>query len=58
MKLSFSVQYWKNISWSDAVAAAIDARLCGIELYDVNGPMFAGKDSPHILNPEYKQFNG
>jgi phosphoglycerate dehydrogenase-like enzyme len=25
---------------------------------DIAADHFAGKDSPHILNPEYKQFNG
>ncbi len=50
MKLSFSIQYWKNLTWADAVAAAIDAKLCGLELWDVNGAMFAGKGSP--TNPE------
>ncbi len=50
MKLSFSLQYWKNLSWPEAVGAALDAHLAGVELYDVNGPMFAGKSSP--TNPE------
>ena len=50
MKLSFSVQYWKNLSWQECLSSAIDARLCGVELYDVRGDMFAGKDSP--TNPE------
>ena len=50
MKLSFSVQYWKDLSWSDCLAAAIDAKLGGVELYDISGAMFAGKDSP--TNPE------
>ena len=50
MKLSFSVQYWKNLSWPEAVSAAIDARLTGVELYDVGGAMFEGKNSP--TNPE------
>ncbi len=50
MKLSFSIQYWKNLAWPEAVAAAIDAKLCGLELWDVNGAMFAGKGSP--TNPE------
>ena len=50
MKLSFSIQYWKSLSWPQAVAAALDAKLSGIELYDVNGAMFQGKSSP--TNPE------
>ena len=50
MKLSFSLQYWKSLSWPEALSAAIDAKLAGVELFDVNGPAFAGKDSP--TNPE------
>ncbi|MBQ9038879.1 MAG: AMP-binding protein [Clostridia bacterium] len=50
MKLSFSIQYWKSLSWPEALSAAIDAKLAGVELFDVNGPAFAGKDSP--TNPE------
>ncbi len=50
MKLSFSIQYWKSLSWPQVVAAALDAKLAGIELYDVNGAMFQGKSSP--TNPE------
>ena len=50
MKLSFSIQYWKELDWGGFVSAALDARLGGIELFDVNGPAFAGKGSP--TNPE------
>ena len=50
MKLSFSLQYWKSLSWPEALAAALDAKLAGVELFDVNGPAYAGKDSP--TNPE------
>ena len=50
MKLSFSIQYWNDYSWSDMVEAAVDARLNGIELYNVRGSVFQGKTSP--TNPE------
>ncbi|MBQ3424552.1 MAG: TIM barrel protein, partial [Clostridia bacterium] len=50
MKLSFSLQYWNNLGWPEALSSAIDAKLSGVELYDVNGQAFAGKDSP--TNPE------
>ena len=50
MKLSFSIQYWKDLSWSAAVGAAVDAKLAGVELYGVNSQAFAGKNSP--TNPE------
>ena len=44
MKLSFSIQHWKSLSWPEAVGAALDAKLAGVELWDVNGAMFEGKD--------------
>ena len=50
MKLSFSIQYWNDYSWANMVEAAVDARLNGIELYNVRGPVFHGKVSP--TNPE------
>ena len=50
MKLSFSIQYWNGIDWNAFRAAAVDARLQGIELYDIDGPVFQGKSSP--TNPE------
>ncbi|MBR7189267.1 MAG: TIM barrel protein, partial [Clostridia bacterium] len=50
MKLSFSIQNWNHLGWSDVCAAALDARLQGIELFDVDGPVFRGKSSP--TNPE------
>ena len=50
MKLSFTLQYWKHLTWPQALGAALDAKLAGVELYDVNGPMFQGKSSP--TNPE------
>ena len=30
MKLSFSLQYWKSLSWAEALSAAIDAKLAGV----------------------------
>ena len=50
MKLSFSIQYWNDMDWNAFRMAAIDARLQGIELYDIDGPVFQGKSSP--TNPE------
>ncbi|MBQ8973563.1 MAG: AMP-binding protein [Clostridia bacterium] len=50
MKLSFSIQYWKDIDWQGFCAAATDAKLNGVELYDIRGTVFQGKGSP--TNPE------
>ena len=50
MKLSFSIQNWKNLSWSEACACAADVKLHGLEIYDITSPAFSGKDSPS--NPE------
>ena len=50
MKLSFSIQYWNGIDWNAFRMAAIDAKLQGIELYGIDGPVFRGKSSP--TNPE------
>jgi len=50
MKLSYSIQYWTNMDWNAIRQAALDAKLQGIELYDIDGPMFQGKASP--TNPE------
>ena len=50
MKLSYSLQHWKSLTWPEAMAAALDAKLTGVELYDIGGAMFAGKGSP--TNPE------
>ena len=50
MKLSFSIQNWNNYNWSEFCAVAKDVRLQGVELYDINGPVFQGKSSP--ANPE------
>ena len=50
MKLSFSMQYWSELGWGECCQAALDARLNGIELYNLSGPAFQGKSSP--TNPE------
>ena len=50
MKLSFSMQNWTGLSWNDICTVALDARLQGIELYNIDGPVFQGKTSP--TNPE------
>ena len=50
MKLSFSIEYWYGMDWNAFRTAALDAKLQGIELYDINGPMFQGKAS--LTNPE------
>ena len=50
MRLSFSIQNWNKYDWNELCAAAKDVKLQGVEMYDVNGPMFAGKSSP--ANPE------
>ena len=53
MKLSFSIQNWNTLRWHDLCAAAEEIRLQGVEIYDVNGPAFQGKDNP--ANPELAQ---
>ena len=50
MKLSFSIQNWAGMTWDEYCQAALDTRLKGIELYNVRGRVFQGKDSP--TNPE------
>ena len=50
MKLSFSIQNWKNMSWDEFCDVAEATRMQGIELYDIQGPVFRGKTSPS--NPE------
>ncbi len=50
MKLSFSIQNWDNLTWSECCACAADAHLKGIELYNLDSPMLSGKTSP--TNPE------
>ena len=50
MKLSFSIQNWNGMSWSELCGAASETHLSGVELYDIGGPVFQGKSSP--TNPE------
>ncbi len=50
MKLSFSILHWKNKSWQDLCEAASDSRMAGIELADISGELFCGRQSP--ANPE------
>ena len=48
MKLSFSIQNWKDLEWNEfCTTAAIEMK--GIELYNVKDPC-SGKNSP--ANPE------
>ena len=50
MKLSFSIQNWDSLTWSECCASAADAHLKGIELYNLDAPMLQGKSSP--TNPQ------
>ncbi len=50
MKLSFSIQNWKDRNWDSFLETAVDARMQGVEIYDIRGPVFQGKGSP--TNPE------
>ena len=50
LKLSFSIQNWKDLEWNEFCTTAAEVRLQGIELYNVKDPMFGRKDSP--VNPE------
>ncbi len=50
MKLSFSIQYWQGLSWEEFCVSAVSARMQGIDMYGLQGPVFQGKTSP--TNPE------
>ena len=50
MKLSYSIENWKNMSWDEYTEVAEATRMAGIDLYDVAGAAFRGKSSP--TNPE------
>ncbi len=50
MKLSYTIRKWKDLSWDELVQAALDARLTGLEIEDVNSPIFQDKTGP--ANPE------
>ena len=44
------MQNWNPFSWEEFCSAAVSTRMNGIELYDIQGPVFQGKASP--ANPE------
>ena len=50
MNLSFSIQNWTEPSWADFCSVAAEVGLAGVEIYDIKGRAFTGKDSP--LNPQ------
>ncbi len=50
MKLSFSIQNWNDLNWDAFCEVAVNTRMQGIELYDIQGPVFHGKTSP--ANPD------
>ncbi len=50
MKLSFSIRNWHHHTWQELCAVAVATRIQGIELYDLAGPVFQGKESPS--NPD------
>ena len=49
-KLSFSNRYWDSITWEEFCNTAVETRMSGIEMYNVDGPLFQGKGSP--TNPD------
>lgn len=44
MKLSFSTRGWHNITFPDLCSVAVDLKIDGIELHNVHGSFFAGRD--------------
>ncbi|MBQ9594141.1 MAG: AMP-binding protein [Lachnospiraceae bacterium] len=50
MKLSYSVQRWKGLSWDELREVAQETKVTGLELADVGGELFQGKRS--LANPE------
>ena len=40
MKLSFSTDYWEGLSWADYVALAKEMQFSGIEIHDIEDPVF------------------
>ena len=50
LKLSFSIQNWKEFGWEEFCDVAVNTRMQGIEIYDIEGPVFEGKGS--ITNPD------
>ncbi len=51
MKLSFSIQHWDSLDWNEFCQVAQDTGMKGVELYDLDAPIFQGKSTP--TNPEY-----
>ncbi len=51
MKLSFSIQNWDGIEWQEFCDVAKDTKMKGVEMYDLESPIFRGKSTP--TNPEY-----
>ena len=51
MKLSFSIEHWDGIEWQEFCDVARDTKMKGIEIYNVEAPIFQGKTTP--TNPEY-----
>ncbi len=51
MKLSFSIQNWDGIEWQEFCDVAKDTKMKGVEMYDLESPIFQGKSTP--TNPEY-----
>ncbi len=50
MKLSFSIQNWKETDWNRFCDVAVYTHMQGIELYDINGPVLLDKSGP--ANPQ------
>ena len=50
LKLSFSIRHWAGISWEEFCSTASGTGMSGIEIHDVNDPIFQGKGSP--TNPD------
>ncbi len=46
MKLSFTIQGWTGMDWSQLCAAAADSRLSGLEIDSVRNPIFQQRISP------------
>ncbi len=43
MKLAFSTDYWKGYSWADYCLFAKEMQLSGIEIHDIDDPVFSEK---------------
>ena len=51
MKLAFSIQNWEGIEWQEFCDVAEDTGMKGVEIYDIDAPIFQGKSTP--TNPEF-----